>query len=271
VTATVESLPLITASILSKKRAAGLQALVMDVKCGSGAFCATRDGAQALARSLVEVARGAGLPTVALVTDMDRVLGRSAGNALEVAEALAVLRNDPLDEPVARLRELCLTLAAEALLLGGVCAAHDAARQAAERALGSGDAAERFARMVAAQGGPADVLVDARLPRAPVRRPVPAPRAGVVGDIDVKALGWAVVALGGGRRRPGDAVDPRVGLDGVRAPGEAVAAGEPLAWVHAADEPSADIAARAVLLAMPVEDAGEARQPAAPLVIDTLR
>ena len=108
VTATVESLPLITASILSKKRAAGLQALVMDVKRGSGAFCTTLDDARALARSLVDVARGAGLPTVALVTDMDRVLGRSAGNALEVAEALAVLRNDALDAPVARLRELCV-------------------------------------------------------------------------------------------------------------------------------------------------------------------
>jgi thymidine phosphorylase len=268
VTATVESLPLITASILSKKRAAGLQALVMDVKCGSGAFCRTLEQAQALARSLVDVARGAGLPTVALVTDMNRVLGRSAGNALEVAEALAVLRGDVLDAQTTRLRQLCLALVAEALQLGGLHASPAPALAAAEQALVSGEAAVRFARMVAAQGGPSDALQDARLPTAPVQRPVPAPRAGVVGALDVQALGWAVAALGGGRRRPGDAVDPRVGLAGVGAPGEAVAAGQPLAWVHAADEAAADLAVRAVAQAMPV---GDAADPAPPLVRDTLR
>lgn len=268
VTATVESLPLITASILSKKRAAGLQALVMDVKCGSGAFCRTPEQAQALARSLVDVARGAGLPTVALVTDMNRVLGRSAGNALEVAEALAVLRGDALDTQSTRLRQLCLALAAEALHLAGLYAGHDQALAAAERALASGEAAVRLARMVAAQGGPRDALQDAQLPTAPVQRPVAAQRAGVLGALNVQALGWAVVAMGGGRRRPGDGVDPRVGLAGVCAPGETVVAGQALAWVHAADEAAADLAVQAVAQAMPVVDCAPS---APPMVLDTLR
>jgi thymidine phosphorylase len=155
-TATVESVPLITASILSKKRAAGLQALVLDVKVGSGAFADTPERAQALAQSLVRTARGAGLPAVALLTDMDRVLGRTAGNALEVAECLALLRGGAGSDPEgARLLELTLALAAEGLHLAGLHASVDAARAAAERVWQSGEPAERFARMVAAQGGPA--------------------------------------------------------------------------------------------------------------------
>jgi thymidine phosphorylase len=259
-TATVESVPLITASILSKKRAAGLQALVLDVKVGSGAFSPTLQAGQALARSLVQTARGAGLPAVALLTDMDRVLGRTAGNALEVAECLDLLRQGaraaPLgDDPeLARLRELTLALAAEGLHLAGLHPSVDDARAAAERAWDRGDAAERFARMVAAQGGPADVWREAGLPAAPVQRAVPAPRPGFIGAIDVRALGLAVVALGGGRARPGQAVDPRVGLAAVRAPGEQVAAGEPLARVHAADPVAAEAAAAAVLAAMPIQE-----------------
>jgi len=254
-TATVESVPLITASILSKKRAAGLQALVLDVKVGSGAFAATPERAQALAESLVRTARGAGLPAVALLTDMDRVLGRTAGNALEVAECLALLRGGAGSDPErVRLRELTLALAAEGLHLAGLHASVSQARAAAERAWDRGDAAERFARMVAAQDGPADVWRDAGLPAAPVQRAVPAPRSGFVGAVDVRALGLAVVALGGGRARPGQAVDPRVGLGAVRAPGEAVAAGEALAVVHAADEASAEAAVAAVRQTMPVED-----------------
>jgi len=268
VTATVESVPLITASILSKKRAAGLQALVMDVKLGSGAFCTTRAQAEALARSLVDVACGAGLPTVAMITDMDRVLGRTAGNALEVAEALAVLGGSPLDAQTTRLRSLCLLLSAELLVLGGVCADRDAALAKAETALAGGAAAERLARMVAGQGGPADVWRDAGLPVAPVQRPVPAPRGGVVQSLDGRALGLVVVGLGGGRQRPGAAIDPRVGLAGVCAPGEAVLAGTPLAWVHAADTAAAETAVRAVLQAIRVGD--DAPQPA-PLVHATLR
>ena len=249
VTATVESVPLITASILSKKRAAGLDALVLDVKCGSGAFTPTREAADTLAASLVRVARGSGLACDAIVTDMQQVLGRTAGNALEVQEALDLLLGRPGD---ARLREVTLQLSARLLVLGGLQADDASARAACERALANGDAAERFARMVAALGGPADVLADAKLPAAPVQRPALAPRAGRVLAIDVKALGLAIVELGGGRRRGGDAIDPRVGLAGVLALGDEVLAGQPLAFVHAAGDVSAAAAARAVQAAFTI-------------------
>lgn len=252
VTATVESVPLITASILSKKLAAGLQALVLDVKCGSGAFCRTPAEAQALAASLVDTARGAGLPARALITDMNQVLGTTAGNALEVREAIAYLTG-AAREP--RLHEVTLALAAEMLALCGRQPDTEAARGAAQRALDSGAAAERFARMVASLGGPPDVLRDARLPAAPVRRAVRAPRSGVLAACDVRAIGLAVVRLGGGRKRSGDAVDPRVGLDALRPLGDRVAAGEPLAVVHAANEADAEAAERAVLAAFAFADA----------------
>ena len=268
VTATVESVPLITASILSKKCAAGLSALVMDVKAGPGAFAPTLALARELALSLVRTARGAGLPTVALITDMSRVLGRTAGNALEVQEALTLLRGDPGDAETTRLRELTLALAAELLCLGGLHASLATAHAAATRALASGAAAERFARMVSGLGGPADVLHDAQLPLAPVQRAVPAPHTGVVAAIDVRALGLAVVALGGGRSRPGTAVDPRVGLAAVLAPGTAVHGGDALALVHAATEDDADAAMRAVLAAMPV---GDGAVTDVPWLLETLR
>jgi thymidine phosphorylase len=268
VTATVESVPLITASILSKKLAAGLQALVLDVKVGSGAFTTTLAQGRELAASLVRTARGAGLPALALLTDMGRVLGRTAGNALEVQEVLALLRGETGDVETARLRELTLSLSAELMCLGGLHRDVAAARTAAERALAGGAAAERFARMVARLGGPADVLRDACLPVAPVQRAVPAPRAGFLAAIDVRHLGLAVVGLGGGRSRPGAAVDPRVGLAGVLAPGTAVRACDTLAWVHAANDADADTAARAVTAAMPVGD--EPPAPA-PWLLDAVR
>jgi thymidine phosphorylase len=270
VTATVESVPLITASILSKKLAGGLHGLVLDVKVGSGAFAPTPAQGRELAGSLVRTAQGAGLPAVALLTDMSRVLGRTAGNALEVREVLALLRGEAAaaaDAEIARLRELTLVLAAELLRLGGCHDSIAAARAAAEAALVGGAAADRFARMVALLGGPADVLRDPQLPAAPVQRPVPARRAGCIGAIDVRALGLVVVGLGGGRSRPGAAVDPRVGLAGVLAPGTAVDAGDPLAVVHAATVADAEAALRAVTAAMPVADE---RPPQMPLLLDTL-
>ena len=165
-TGTVESLPLIVASILSKKLAAGLDALVMDVKVGSGAFMPTREQADELARAIVEVAQGNGLPTSALLTDMDRVLGRTAGNALEVRESIEHLTGAASDP---RLREVTLALSAELLRLGGIEADESAARAAAERALDGGAAAERFGAMVAELGGPADLLEapDRHLPPRP--------------------------------------------------------------------------------------------------------
>ncbi len=266
VTATVESLPLITASILSKKLAAGLQALVLDVKVGSGAFMRERTEAQALAQSLVGVARGAGLPALALVTDMNQVLGHSAGNALEVQEAIAALTG-AAREP--RLIELTLQLAARLLHLGGLFDTPTAARAVAERALASGAAAERFARMVAALGGPGDVLANPRLPRAPVQRDVPALRSGVVAAIDVRALGLAVVELGGGRRRGDDTIDPRVGLTAVQPLGATVAAGDALAVVHAASDDAARAAVRAVQAAVRTDDHAAPLPPLVHACIET--
>jgi thymidine phosphorylase len=261
VTATVESVPLITASILSKKLAAGLGALVMDVKVGNGAFCSTPDQARELARSLVAVARGAGLPTVALVTDMDQVLGLTAGNALEVREAIEFLTG-AAREP--RLLELTLALCARLLHLGGLFGSVQAAAAAAQRALDDGSAAERFASMVAALGGPRDVLLDAQLAPAPVLRAVPAPHAGVLHAMDTRALGLVVVGLGGGRSRPGAVIDPRVGLSALRPLGTRFAAGEPLARVHAAGEAAAEDAVRQVLAALRLEPQDDALEvPAA--------
>jgi len=267
VTATVESVPLITASILSKKLAAGLDALVLDVKVGSGAMMPTLPAARLLARSLVDVATGAGLPARALITDMDRVLGFSAGNALEVQEAIDFLAGRAR-EP--RLLEVTLRLAAEALQLGGAAADASVARRRAESALAGGGAAERFARMVAALGGPRDVLAKPGLALAPVQCDVPAPRAGLVARLDVRALGLAVVALGGGRRHGGEGIDPRVGLTHLAAPGEQVAAGQPLARVHAADRASADEAAAAVLAACSLVDADMPGPAAGPVVIESV-
>jgi thymidine phosphorylase len=253
VTATVESVPLITASILSKKLAAGLQGLVLDVKTGSGAFAPTPAQAQELALSLVRTARGAGLPTTALVTDMNQVLGRTAGNALEVQDAIDFLTDPAAREP--RTLALTLALGAEVLVTGGLQPDTAAAGAALQRALDSGAAAERFARMVRALGGPADVLRQPRLPQAPVVRPVPAPHAGTLVACDVRALGLAVVALGGGRQRPGEAIDPRVGLSQLLPLGTRVHAGDALGRVHAADEAAAALAVAAVQAAFSVDDA----------------
>ncbi len=266
VTATVESVPLITASILSKKLAAGLQGLVMDVKVGNGAFCADLPTARALATSLVEVARGAGLPTVALITDMNQVLGDTAGNALEMREAidfLAGTRREP------RLLALTDALVVRLLRLGGLAGDETSARARVRRALDSGAAAERFARMVAALGGPVDVFAAGVLDRhaAPVQRVVPAPRAGVIAGLDTRAVGMAVVELGGGRRRATDPVDLRVGFSDVLPPGVRVAAGEGIARVHAADTAAADAAIAAYTAALSWD---EAAAPAGPVVIETL-
>ncbi|MFM8386797.1 MAG: thymidine phosphorylase [Planctomycetia bacterium] len=254
VTATVESTPLITASILCKKLAEGVTGgLVMDVKVGTGAFSPTLERARELATSIVEVACGAGLPTSALITDMDAVLGRTAGNALEVHETLEVLTGGSRDE---RLLEVTLALGSEMLVLGRLARNAAEARQRLVTALDSGAAAERFARMVHGLGGPPRLLESWRtlLPRARVVQAVEPARAGVVGPMDVKALGMAVVALGGGRRKPGDAIDPAVGLSHVLRPGEATGPGRPLAHVHARSTADAGLAAAAVRAAMPVVD-----------------
>lgn len=263
VTATVESVALITASILAKKLAAGLHGLVLDVKVGSGAFTPSLAQARELAASLVHVARGAGLPARALVTDMNQVLGLTAGNALETQEAIATLTGA---EREPRLRAVTLALAAELLHLGGLATSVEAGRARASEALDSGAAAERFERMVATLGGPADVLTRWAAPAAPVQCDVPALRAGFLARMDVRAVGLAVVALGGGRLRPQDAIDPRVGFSQLRSPGQAVDAGEPLARVHAATPEAAAAAVRALQAAIEVAAAAPAATCAAAVI-----
>jgi thymidine phosphorylase len=253
VTATVESGPLIVASILSKKLAAGLDALVMDVKVGSGAFLPALDAARDLARNLVEVANGAGLPCRALLTDMDQCLGHSAGNALEVHEAIGVLTGARKDS---RLQEVTLALSAELLLMGKLAADASDARARVQRALESGAAAERFARMVRALGGPHDLLErPARhLAASAVQRPVHLPRSGTIGRIDGRALGLAIIALGGGRTNPAAAIDHAVGLSEVLGAGEQVGPDRPFVIVHARSEADAEAAARAIVAAVSVFD-----------------
>jgi thymidine phosphorylase len=245
VTATVESIDLITASILSKKLAAGLDALVLDVKVGSGAFLPSAGQAQELARALVDTANGAGCRTSALITDMDQPLARSAGNALEVAEVIGCLTGVA---PMHRLTDLTVALGGEVLALCGATANPGAGEVAIRKALDSGAAADRFARMVAAQGGPRDLLEAPlrHLPGAAVIREVPALSAGVVARIDTRAVGTAVVHLGGGRLRDGQAIDPAVGFTDLVLLGEEVGPDRPLARVHAADDAAAERAITAL-------------------------
>jgi thymidine phosphorylase len=253
-TATVESIPLIVASILSKKLAAGLDALVMDVKVGSGAMFPELDRARELARAIVEVAVGNGLPTTALMTDMSQVLGRTAGNAVEVREAIDHLTGGPPDD---RLLEVTLSLCAELLVLGKLHPDVRSARSAARVALDSGSAAERFAAMVAELGGPAGLVEDPDrfLPSAPVVEAIGSPVAGAVTAIDVRAVGIAIVALGGGRATETDTVDHSVGMTEVAALGDQVGpGGRPLAVVHARDEASIGAAAFMIRSAFRVGD-----------------
>lgn len=258
-TGTVESIDLITASILSKKMAAGLDGLIMDVKFGTGAFMNDIEDARALARSIVDVANGGGLPTVALLTDMNQPLGRAAGNAVEVREVVDLLTGGSKDD---RLWEVTARLTAELLVIGGLAADAEAGRVKVEHALASGAAAERFARMVRDLGGPADILERAgsHLPKAAVVRPILADREGAVAAVDARAIGVAIVALGGGRTRPEDGVDHAVGLTEIAAIGEAVGPkGRPLALLHARDQATADAAEAAIRAAMAVADAAPAQ------------
>jgi len=260
VTATVDCVPLVTASILSKKLAAGLEALVLDVKTGNGAVFPALEDSRALAASLVGVARQAGLVTSALVTDMSQPLARSAGNALEVLEVARALAGAGCDP---RLLEVTRALGETVLVAGGLADNRAEANVALGRALSSGAAAERFARMVAGLGGPADLLErpERHLPAAPVVAEAAAPEEGFVAAVDTRALGLAVVALGGGRTHPGAGVDPRVGLDRIAALGSRIARGEPLARVHAADDAAASAAVDAVRRAFRIEQAAPETGP----------
>lgn len=248
VTATVESIPLITASILSKKLSAGLNALVLDVKSGNGAFMARNRDAVALATSIVEVANGAGLPTTALLTDMNQPLALAAGNAVEVKNAVDFLTGNRRD---ARLESVTLALVGEMLLSAGLASNLKAAIDKAREALNSGEAAEVFGRMVAGLGGPIDFIerIDDYLPRAPIALEVRAPVAGYVASIDTRAIGITVVTLGGGRIRPQDPVDHAVGITALQPIGAKMEKGEPIALVHARSDSDAATAASSIEMA----------------------
>ncbi|WGH78160.1 thymidine phosphorylase [Jannaschia ovalis] len=269
VTGTVESLDLIVASILSKKLAEGPEALVLDVKTGSGAFLADPEAARRLARALVETAQANGVMTSAILTDMSQPAATSAGNALEVITAMEAL-TEPEGRASARLVALTEALGGEALALGGI--AEDAADGAGRvrAALHSGAAVEVFGRMVEAQGGPSDFPERwrDRLPAAPVVAELHADRPGVLRAIDARALGEIVVDLGGGRRREDDRIDLAVGLSHIAQLGAVVTQGQPLARVHAKDSDSAQAAAIRVAEAMEMAE-GAVTPP--PLVQETIR
>jgi thymidine phosphorylase len=253
VTGTVESLDLITASILAKKLAAGLDGLAMDVKFGSGAFMDSLDGGRALADSLVHVGTAAGLPIAALLTDMNQPLASAAGNVVEVAYALDYLtgrRREP------RFHAVTVALGAEMLLLGKLASSYREAEARIEEAIASGGAAEKFARMVAALGGPADFVErsGAHLAEAPVVRAVHADRPGFVQEIATRDIGVAVVAVGGGRTSPEQRIDHAVGVSGLAALGDRVDAGRPLGVLHVRTEDAFTFGAAALRRAYSIGD-----------------
>jgi thymidine phosphorylase len=260
ITATVDSIALITASILAKKLAEGLDALVMDVKVGSGAIMADMEQSVALAQAIVAVANGAGCKTTALLTDMNQVLASSAGNALEVREAVRFLKGEQRNP---RLYEVTMALCSEMLISAGLAGSDELARAQLRQALDSGEAAERFGRMVAAQGGPIDFIsgYDDYLPKAMLSKPVLAAQAGYVSAMDTRTLGMAVVALGGGRQRAGDAIDYSVGLTDMVCLGQQLAVGQPLTVIHAASETAWLEAAEAVRRAITITQSPPASLP----------
>ena len=253
VTATVESVPLITASILSKKIAAGLDALVMDIKVGTGAFMSSMEKARELARSIIDTAAAANLKTHAIITDMNECLGETAGNALEIAESIAYLRNDHRES---RLDEVVMALTSEMLIVTGLETSHDKARQKTNDAVTSGRAAEVFSKMVHALGGPVNFVdtYEKHLPRARLEVPVFSARDGYLSAVDAFAIGNAIIELGGGRRTLDAALDLSVGLSGVAPIGSHVSKERPLAIIHAANTASAEISAAMIRAACCVSD-----------------
>jgi thymidine phosphorylase len=260
VTATVDSIPLITASILSKKLAAGLQTLVLDVKVGNGAFMASSAEAEQLARSLVEVANGAGLKTSAVITDMNQPLADAVANALEIRNAIAFLAGE---KSGTRLETVVLAFAAEMLVQSGVASSLEDGEARAAEALSSGKAAEIFGRMAHMLGGPSDLLEkpDSHLPPAPAIRPVVAKQSGWLAACNSRDIGMSLIDLGGGRRHPDDRIDHRVGFSDILPLGTRVERGDPIAFVHAASEGAAEIAAAAFQANYAIGDSAPALPP----------
>ena len=242
VTATIESVPLITASILSKKIAAGLEGLVMDVKVGTGAFMTSIERAVKLAKSIIGTAATAGLKTHALITDMNEALGQTAGNAIEIAESVEFLKNETREH---RLNEVVVALCAEMLIVAGLESTKDAAKGRVEAAITSGEAIEVFSRMVAELGGPSNFVdrYTEYLPKASILKPVLPGDVGFLAEVDAHAVGNAIIELGGGRQHLGDELDLAVGISDIASIGELVGTDRPLAIIHAASEETAELAA----------------------------
>ena len=255
-TATVESIPLISASIMSKKLAEGLTGLVLDIKRGSGAFLPELERGLALATTMIELGADHGCPVVALLTAMDRPLGRACGNALEVEEAIMALRGEgPPD-----LLKVTYALGADMLLLGGVVADREDARRRMEVAISSGKAAARFQAIIEAQGGDPRVIDDpGRLPQAAECELYLAPRDGIVAQVEPRAIGRGITQLGGGRTRVDDVIDPSVGFVVTARPGDFVRAGEPLATIFARD--AAGVADGKAVLGAAIRIADDADPP----------
>ncbi len=266
-TATVESAPLIASSILSKKLAEGIDALVLDVKVGRGAFMKTLEEARALARTIVDLCKAMGRACVALLTDMDAPLGYAVGNAVEVREAIKVLQNHGPDD----VRELTLRLGVEMLLLGdapGVAGDPQLARMRLETALADGGALKRFAQIIEAQGGDPRVIDDPlRLPQPRKKREVRASRSGFVAALDAELVGLAAVELGAGRARKEDAVDPAAGLLLRKRVGDPVREGDALAELHAVDDLRLDAGEARFRSALRIADAPPAKRP---LILDRI-
>jgi thymidine phosphorylase len=253
VTATVESIPLISASILSKKLAEGLDTLIMDVKVGSGAFMPTYELSRELAKSIVEIANRAGVKTQAILTDMNQSLAYNVGNALEMREAVEYL-NGSRRNP--RLHSVTMALGIRALVNAGLASDEAEARKKLSDSLESSKALEIFARMVSMLGGPADFVekYEDYLPRAPIIEPIFAPTSGIVESMDAIAMGMAVVGLGGGRLKPSDEIDHSVGLENLIGLGANIDGDTPLAIIHARDEKSLQEAKRRLLDAIEIGD-----------------
>ncbi len=260
VTATVESIPLITASILSKKIAAGTQAMVMDVKFGSGAFMPGADKAEELAKSIIAIAATAKLRTHALITDMNECLGHTAGNAVEIAESIEYLKNNHRES---RLDEVVMSLCAEMLVATDLDNDRDSARTKVDEAVTSGKAAEVFARMVRELGGPGDIVdnYEKYLPAAAVTQSVYSADAGYVATVDAFVIGNAIIELGGGRRTMADELDLSVGLTNVAPIGSSVDKERPLAVIHASSEDTANVAAAMISEAYDISDSPPAERP----------
>jgi len=260
VTSTVESIPLITASILSKKIAAGIGGLVMDIKVGSGAFMSTMEQAQEMARSLIDTAAAAHLKTHAVITDMNECLGETAGNALEIAESMRFLRNDRREQ---RLNAVVMAVTAEMLIVTGVESSHEVALRKTDEAVTSGKAAEAFDKMVHGLGGPIDFVDkhEKHLATAKVTKAVFAEEAGYLSAVDAFSLGNVIIELGGGRRELGDVLDLSAGLADMAPIGTKVDRDRPLGMIHAADEATAEKAAAMLRAACSVADTAPAANP----------